>query len=216
MPLIWESFPCGAPGRDGPGTPCRHQPTGLDLYLCVYPKLGSMGASHSPVLVACACFSLSHRLIFLHFLEETASVNVSKCKQYAHTSDGSFSTSPVAAVLGALVLRRGFLSPWEGCLTRLEWTGLAQLLLPELWSQLLPRPPRPAFLYISLPSFSSNYGTLSYWVFLFLFSLERDNHSHTPLQPGLVSVSKILEDILGNSDCQLPKEGPASFNLGAC
>lgn len=112
-----------------------------------------MGASHSPVLVACACFSFSHRLIFLHFLEETASVSVSECQQSAHTSDGSFSTSPVSAVLGVLALRRGFLSLWEGCLTRLEWTGLAQLLLPELWSQLLPRPPRPAFLYISLPSF---------------------------------------------------------------
>lgn len=61
--------------------------------------------------------------------------------------------SPVSAVLGVLALRRGFLSPWEGCLTLLEWTSLAQLLLPELWSQLLPRPPRPASLYISLPSF---------------------------------------------------------------
>lgn len=111
----------------------------------------SWGASHSPVLVACACFSLSRRLIFLHFLEKTASV--SAWKQSARTRDVRFSTSPVSAVLGVLALRRGFLSPWEGCLTLLEWTSLAQLLLPELWSQLLPWPPRPAFLYISLPSF---------------------------------------------------------------
>lgn len=59
-------------------------------------------------------------------------------------------------------------------------------------------------LHLFLP-FSSNYGALSYWLFLFLFSPERDNHSHTALQPALVSASKILEALLGKSDYGCPR-----------
>lgn len=39
--------------------------------------------------------------------------------------------------------------PGRECLTLLEWTRLAQILQPELWSQLLPRTLGPAFLYVS-------------------------------------------------------------------
>jgi hypothetical protein len=57
-------------------------------------------------------------------------------------------------------------------------------------------------LHLLFLPFRSNYGTLSYWLFLFLFSLERDNLSHIPLQPAFVSVWKIRL--------------PGSFNLSAC
>lgn len=158
---------------------------GINQQVCTFVSAStpSWGASHSPVLVACACFSLSRRLIFLHFLEEKASV--SKCKQSAHTRDGSFSMSPVSAVLGVLALRRGFLSPWRAaspCLNGPAWLSCCcQNSGPSCF---LGHRGQLFFTSLFLP-FSSNYGMLSYWVFLFLFSLERDNHFTHPYSLAL-------------------------------
>lgn len=130
--------------------------------------------------------------------------------------DVRFRLSPMSAVLDVLPQRGNFLIPQEGMLhpawmDQLGSDTTARSLVPAASSDT----EASLSLHLFLP-FSSNYGALSYWLFLFLFSPERDNHCHTALQPALVSASKILEDLLGKIWLQLPKEGPGSFNLGAC